>query len=55
MLGATEMLIIGGVIGVFVFGPSFVAKIGKATGESIREFRKVKKELAEPLDLTDEK
>ena len=49
MLGVPEMVVIAGVIGVFVFGPVFLRKMGSAVGDSIREFRKVKKELAEPL------
>jgi len=51
LLGFTETIIIAGVIGVFCFGPMFLRKTGTAVGETIREFRKVKKELGEPLTI----
>jgi len=51
MLGGTEILIIAGIFGVLLFGPSFLRKIGQASGDTIREFRKVKKEFDEPLDI----
>ena len=50
MIGGTEILIIAGVFGVLLFGPSFLRKIGSASGDTIREFRKVKAEFNEPLD-----
>ena len=54
MLGIPEMAIIAGVAGVFLFGPAFLRKMGSAVGDSIREFRKVKKELAEPLVIEED-
>ncbi len=50
MLGGTEILILAGAfVGVF-FGGSILKSWGKGLGESIREVRKIKAELAEPLN-----
>ena len=46
MLGTTEILIIIAVFGVLLFGPAFLRKIGTAAADTIREYRKVKDELA---------
>lgn len=43
-LGVQELLIIGAVA-LLIFGPSRLPKMGKAFGETIREFRKVGKDL----------
>lgn len=43
-LGASELLIIM-VICLLIFGPSRLPKMGKAIGETIKEFRNVGKEL----------
>ncbi len=45
-LGMTELLVVLGV-GLLFFGPRQIPKMGKALGETIREFRKVRKELEE--------
>lgn len=50
MLGGSEVLIIGGAIVVILFGGTILKNWGKAAGESIREFRKIKQELNEPLE-----
>lgn len=50
MLGGTEIVIIAGVLGVLIFGPSFLRKIGSASGETIREFKKVRDEFNEPTE-----
>jgi len=50
MLGGSEILIVGGAIVAVLFGGTILKNWGKAAGESIREFRKIKKELNEPLD-----
>jgi Sec-independent protein translocase protein TatA len=47
MLGTTEIIIIIAVFGVLLFGPAFLKKTGTAAAETIREFRKVKDELAQ--------
>jgi sec-independent protein translocase protein TatA len=44
-LGTTELIIIG-VIVFFIFGARRLPEIGKGLGGAIREFRKVKKEIA---------
>ena len=49
MLGGTEFLIIGGAIVAVCFGPKILKSWGKGAGESIREYRKLKKEFNEPL------
>ena len=49
MLGASEILIIGGVLVFLLFGPKILKNLGTGAGESIREFRKIKKEFNEPL------
>ena len=55
MLGGTELLIIGGAfVGVF-FGGKILKSWGKGLGESIREVRKIKAELNEPLPKLDGK
>ena len=46
----TELLVIAGICAL-IFGPRQIPKMGKALGETIREFRGVKKEL---LDFHDE-
>lgn len=43
-LGMTELLVIAGIVAL-IFGPRQIPKMGKALGETIREFRGVKKEL----------
>ncbi len=43
-IGASELLIIG-VIVMVLFGPRQLPKMGRALGETIREFRGVAKEL----------
>lgn len=43
-LGMPELLVIGAIL-VVLFGPSQLPKIGRAAGDTIREFRKVGKEL----------
>ena len=45
MLGPMEIGIIV-LVGLILFGPSQIPKMGKALGESIKEFRKVGKELS---------
>ncbi len=49
MLGATEMLIVAGAILAVVAGPSLLPRFGRGLGQSIKEFRNVKRELNEPL------
>lgn len=53
-LGMMELLVIAGICAL-IFGPRQIPKMGKALGETIREFRGVKKELVklrddDPLD-----
>ena len=43
-LGPMELAVIVGIVVLF-FGPSQIPRIGKSLGESIREFRKIGKEL----------
>ncbi len=49
MLGGSEILIIGGAIVAVCFGGKILKSWGTGLGESIREVRKIKKELDEPL------
>lgn len=51
MLGTTELIIIALIGGAVLFGPSMLPRIGKNIGLGIKELRKVKKELSEPIDL----
>lgn len=44
-LGATELLIIGGII-LLIFGAKRLPEIGKGLGGAIKEFRKVRKEVS---------
>jgi sec-independent protein translocase protein TatA len=48
-LGLTEILLIVGVV-VILFGAKQLPKVGRAMGESIREFRKVGAELTGAAD-----
>lgn len=48
-LGIPEMLIVGLLVAL-IFGPSRLPKMGKALGETIREFRQVGKQLEEAED-----
>lgn len=43
-IGVYEVLIIGG-IAALLFGPRQLPKLGRAIGETIREFRNVGKEI----------
>ncbi len=54
MLGATEIAIIVFALAFFIFGPSALKNLGTAAAETVREFRKVKKELNEPIELIDQ-
>jgi sec-independent protein translocase protein TatA len=44
-LGATELLIIGGII-LLIFGAKRLPEIGKGLGGAIKEFRKIKKDVS---------
>lgn len=48
-LGPMEIAVIAGVF-LLLFGPSQIPRMGKALGESIREFRKVGKQLTAGVD-----
>ncbi len=48
--GPTETLIVLGV-GLVVFGTARLPKMARSLGEAIKEFRSVKKEIQEDLDL----
>lgn len=43
-LGMPELLVIGVVV-MLIFGPRQLPKMGKALGETIREFRNIGKEI----------
>jgi sec-independent protein translocase protein TatA len=43
-LGTTELIVIGVII-FLIFGAKRIPEIGKGLGESIREFKKIKKEV----------
>jgi sec-independent protein translocase protein TatA len=47
-LGPMEIAIVAGVF-LLLFGPSQIPRMGKALGESIKEFRKVGKELSQSV------
>lgn len=51
-IGMTELLVVAGIVAL-IFGPRQIPKMGKALGETIREFRGVKKELEKFHDDTD--
>ncbi len=44
-LGATELLIIGGIV-LLIFGAKRLPDIGKGLGGAIKEFRNVRKEIS---------
>ncbi len=48
-LGPMEIAIIAGVF-LLLFGPSQIPRRGRALGESIREFRKIGKDLTGGID-----
>lgn len=48
-LGPMEMAVIGG-IALLIFGPKQVPRLGKALGETMREWRKAGRELTRDLD-----
>lgn len=48
-IGLQELMVIG-VIVMLIFGPRQLPKLGKALGETIKEFRSVRKELNEVTD-----
>ena len=50
MLGGSEILIIGGAIVAVCFGGKILKSWGTGLGESIREVRKIKRELNDPLE-----
>ena len=45
MPGATELLIIGGIV-LLIFGAKRLPEIGKGIGGAIKEFRNVRKEIS---------
>lgn len=51
-LGMSELLVIGA-IALLIFGPRQLPKMGKALGETIKEFRGVGKQLADIHDEVD--
>ena len=53
-LGATELIVIGVII-FLLFGAKRIPEIGRGLGESIREFKKVKKEMASSAPVNDDK
>ena len=53
MPGIGELAIIGIIIGL-IFGPKQIPKLGKAFGETIREFRGVSKELSSARDTLED-
>ena len=58
MPGATELLIIGGIV-LLIFGAKRLPDIGKGLGGAIKEFRNVRKEISlndrdEPKSETEE-
>ncbi len=58
MPGATELLIIGGIV-LLIFGAKRLPEIGKGIGGAIKEFRNVRKEISlndrdEPKSETEE-
>ena len=52
MIGVQELLIIA-VIACFIFGPRQLPKLGKAVGETIKEFRGISKQLSDEVDDID--
>lgn len=48
-LGPMELMIIGG-IALLIFGPRQVPKLGRALGDTVREWRKAGTELTRDLD-----
>ena len=48
-LGLPELALIAGIV-LLLFGPAQAPKMGRALGDSIREFRKAGKALVEKLD-----
>ena len=52
--GTTELIVIGVII-FLIFGAKRIPEIGKGLGESIREFKKVKKEMAPPEPVNNDK
>ncbi|QQG41626.1 MAG: twin-arginine translocase TatA/TatE family subunit [Candidatus Woesebacteria bacterium] len=48
-IGPTELIIIGVILIVF-FGSKKIAGLGKAGGETVREVKKIKKELSGAMD-----
>ena len=48
-LGATELLIIAG-IALLIFGPKRLPQMGRALGETIKEFKGVGKQIADIHD-----
>lgn len=53
MIGAQEIMVIAGVA-LLIFGPRQLPKLARSAGESLREFRNVKKELSDGLDDVDD-
>jgi len=52
-MGMTEILVIFAIVAL-LFGPSQLPKLGKAMGETIKEFRGVGKAFTETADEVDE-
>ena len=48
-IGPTELIIIGVILVVF-FGSKKIAELGKAGGETVKEMKKIKKEIGGAMD-----
>lgn len=48
-IGPTELIIIGVILTVF-FGSKKIVDLGKASGETVKEVKKIKKELTGAMD-----
>lgn len=48
-ISSTEIIIIGLIL-IVIFGAKAVTKLGKTTGETVKEMKKIKKEFTTSLD-----
>jgi Sec-independent protein translocase protein TatA len=51
-IGPTEMVLIAVVL-IAIFGAAFVTKLGKTSGETFREIKKIKKTFKEAVEDDD--
>jgi Sec-independent protein translocase protein TatA len=52
---STPEIIVIGIVLILFFGAKFVTKLGKVSGETAKEVKKIKKNISDTFDISDKK